>query len=79
MMNIIDLSIKDPKNPSPDFERIADRLMNQLVISAGDQRYRITEIEFYFKSKDHPDLIDLPGRGYSQGKDEGCAGHPCRS
>lgn len=50
----IDLTI-DKGNISGSFERIAKELLNSWVIASGNSFYRICEIEFYFKTKDHED------------------------
>ena len=42
------------------FRRIAEILMNNCVISKGDNRYEIVEIEFYLFAPDHQDVITYP-------------------
>ena len=38
-----------------DFERIASEIMNDWILQVEASKYRITEIEFYFKSDKHLD------------------------
>ena len=38
-----------------DFKRIATELMNEWVLKIQNATYRITELEFYIRSSDHPD------------------------
>jgi hypothetical protein len=49
-----------------DFQRIfhdiADILINHAYIQRGEKQYYIDEIEFYYYSKKHPDLITYPRR-----------------
>lgn len=45
----------DINNIDASFKRIADRLMNQMVLCVKDQRFRIAEIEFYVDSEKHDD------------------------
>lgn len=42
------------------FKRIAEILMNNCAISKGKNRYEIVEIEFYFFTPDHQDVIVYP-------------------
>lgn len=53
-MEKLDLSI-NPDQISNDFDRIADELMNKWILKVNNSRYRITEIEFYLKSRFHND------------------------
>jgi hypothetical protein len=50
----IDLSINET-SPEMDFKRIATELMNDWVLQVNAKRYRIAEVEFYFKSDEHLD------------------------
>jgi 3-methyladenine DNA glycosylase Mpg len=50
----INLSINET-SPAMDFERIATELMNDWVVQINLKRYRIAEVEFYFKSDKHLD------------------------
>jgi hypothetical protein len=50
----IDLSI-NCDNVEGDFRRIATELMNRWVIKVAEEKYRITEIEFYYKNEFHSD------------------------
>jgi len=47
-MEQIDLEIHNPSSVVADFDRIAGELMNHHVIVAGENRYRLTVIEFYY-------------------------------
>lgn len=38
-----------------DFETIADIILNKLVLNVGNKKFRICEIEMYFKNNEHPD------------------------
>lgn len=38
-----------------DFETIADIILNKLILRAGTKKFRICEIEMYFKNQAHPD------------------------
>lgn len=38
-----------------DFERIASEIMNDWILQVENSKYRVTEIEFYFKSDKHLD------------------------
>lgn len=49
------------------FKRITEILMNNCVVSKGDNRYEIVEIEFYLFTSDHQDVITYP-RKLSAGK-----------
>lgn len=42
------------------FKRIAEILMNNCVVSKGDNKYEIVEIEFYLFTPDHQDVITYP-------------------
>lgn len=42
------------------FDNIAKILMTQCVISKGETKYEIVEIEFYLYSKEHQDVITYP-------------------
>lgn len=44
-----------PKNELVNFHRISDELMNNFQISAGNEEYRIAELEFYWHSTYHKD------------------------
>lgn len=48
------------KEPQTLFQTIAEELMCNYVIQKGIQQYRIVEIEFYFYSRDHQDVITYP-------------------
>ena len=48
------------KEPQKLFQTIAEELMCNYVIQKGIQQYRIVEIEFYFYSRDHQDVITYP-------------------
>lgn len=37
------------------FDDISDIILNKAVLHAKDKKYRICEIEFYLKSKEHND------------------------
>lgn len=50
----------DVKSIPNYFNEVANLLMNNCVISKGDIRYEIVEIEFYLCSKFHPDVITYP-------------------
>lgn len=50
----IDLTINE-SNIDSDFQRIAFDLMNRWILKVESKVYRITEIEFYFKSESHND------------------------
>ncbi|PKQ68696.1 hypothetical protein BZG01_02960 [Labilibaculum manganireducens] len=50
----IDLTINE-RNIDSDFQRIAFDLMNHWILKVQSKAYRITEIEFYFKSDSHND------------------------
>lgn len=50
----IDFTINEDKIED-DFHRIANDLLNNWVLKVEDAFYRITEIEFYFKSIKHDD------------------------
>jgi hypothetical protein len=52
-----------------DFRRIADDLMNKWVLKIHESRYRICEIEFYFKSETHKDNFT---HAHLQQKKSGC-------
>lgn len=44
------------ENYTPDdFETIADIILNKLILKAGTKKFRICEIEMYFKNQAHPD------------------------
>lgn len=45
----------DSKTIDEDFQRIADKLMNHWILKAGEEEYRITEIEFYVNNAGHED------------------------
>ena len=49
----MDLTNITPK--ADDFSAIADTIMNDYVLSVKGDEYRICEIEFYLKDKDHND------------------------
>jgi hypothetical protein len=51
----INLTI-DKKNIDNDFNRIASELMNNWILKVESKKYRIAEIEFYFKSDFHNDI-----------------------
>lgn len=38
-----------------EFEKIADKILNNTVLHVKDKTYRICEIEFYYKNTDHND------------------------
>jgi len=38
-----------------DFETIANIILNKLILKAGSKKFRICEIEMYFKNQDHDD------------------------
>lgn len=42
------------------FQEIANLLMNKCVISKGEAKYEIVEIEFYLFTSDHQDVITYP-------------------
>ena len=48
------------KEPQKLFQTIAEELMCNYVIQKGKQQYKIVEIEFYFYSPDHQDIITYP-------------------
>ena len=48
------------KEPQKLFQTIAEELMCNYVIQKGKQQYKIVEIEFYFYSRDHQDVITYP-------------------
>jgi hypothetical protein len=50
----LDLKI-DNLNIEKEFERIAYLLLNEWILTMENSRYRITEIEFYYKSDTHND------------------------
>ena len=50
----IDFTITEGKIEA-DFKRIANDLLNNWVLKVEDALYRITEIEFYYKGKQHND------------------------
>lgn len=52
-----------------DFRRIADDLMNKWILKIHESRYRICEIEFYFKSETHQDNFT---HGHLQQMKSGC-------
>jgi hypothetical protein len=39
------------------FHNIANEILNECVLCVADRMYRINELEFYVKSKDHPDCF----------------------
>ena len=54
------LSDIDSKKPQKWFRTIAEKLMCNYVIQKGKQQYKIVEIEFYFYSREHQDVITYP-------------------
>lgn len=48
---IIDKTLCDHKN----FDKVINILINQCILVAKDNRYRLCELEVYYKNKDHPD------------------------
>lgn len=38
-----------------DFETISDLILNKMVLNSGNSKYRICEIEMYYKNNSHPD------------------------
>lgn len=52
----------DCKNYDLIFNIIAKEILTNYVIKKGSKEYAIIEIEFYFFSKDHPDVITYPRR-----------------
>ena len=49
------------------FHEIAEKLMYNYIIKKGEARYAIVEIEFYYDSPYHPDIITYP-RNLSAGR-----------
>lgn len=49
------------------FHEIAEKLMYNYIIKKGEARYAIVEIEFYYYSPYHPDIITYP-RNLSAGR-----------
>lgn len=53
-------SLKSTKEIEGRFEDIAEKLLIEYQIKKGDICYDILEIEFYYYSKNHPDIITYP-------------------
>lgn len=49
------------------FQEIAEKLMYNYIIKKGEARYAIVEIEFYYYSPYHPDIITY-SRNLSAGR-----------
>ncbi len=62
--NLISLlkKVSDCTNYNLLFNDIAQEILTNYVIKKGDKEYAIVEIEFYFYSKTHPDVITYPRR-----------------
>jgi hypothetical protein len=53
----MNLEITNKENPTTDFRRIAEHLMNECVLSVGSNNYRFTSLEFYYFDEElHPDV-----------------------
>jgi len=49
------LKIQDEEAQDVSFSKIADKLFNEFVIESNASKYRITEVEFYWNSRNHTD------------------------
>ena len=50
-------SVKENKDIVPQFNKIADMVLNKWVINVNNKHYRFSEIEFYLNHKQHPDTF----------------------
>jgi len=56
---MIDFTI-DNQKVELSFEKIALELVNNYDLKINDKRYQLTELEFYFFCKQHPDGYTQP-------------------
>jgi len=51
--------LKITQESEEEFKNIAEKLFNNFAIQTKDAKYRLTEIEFYWKSPTHNDKKHL--------------------
>jgi len=49
------MSITSAETNHTNFNELADKLLNKTVLFVNDKKYRIVEIEFYYKNNEHND------------------------